>query len=317
MKEKPCIRIGHLKIVDHLILGLAGLGLKTGKFHLDHCSLDPIVMHSWEQIREALISKQINAAFITAPLAMDLFTSGLDIRLLMFTHRSGSTIVKKAGANIKTIADFKGKTVLVPSELSIQHMLLHRLLSTVSLKLGAHDDPSADVFYEATQPFLMSDLLANDTDNDIAGFVMAEPYGSQAVLDGVAQKLCASKDLWNNHPCCSFVVHASVLENNTAAVKEIIHLFLHIAKELEPPDTGDILLDAQKFLCQKTQVVEEVLLNQPICFNPSLLIPDINALTTIANYMKNSMNFLTDKVDMGKFVDNTFILSSTKMAQLK
>lgn len=311
MREKPSIRIGHLKIVDHLILGLAGLGLETGKFHLDHSSLDLLSMNSWEQIREALISKEIDAAFITVPLAVDLFASGLDIRLLMFTHRSGSTIVKKAGATIKTIADFKEKTVLVPSELSIQNMLLHRLLSTVSLRLGPHNDKNANVFYEVTPPFLMSEMLANDTDNDIAGFVMEEPYGSQAVLNGVAKKICASRDLWNNHPCCSFVVHASVLENNRAAIAEIIDLFLQIAKELEHPDNDGILSDAQRFLCQKKQVIQDILLDQSVRFDPALLIPDIKALNTIADYMKNSMNFLRYKVDMEKFVDDTFILNST------
>ncbi|MBU2431645.1 MAG: hypothetical protein KKH99_13200, partial [Proteobacteria bacterium] len=93
----------------------------------------------------------------------------------------------------------------------------------------------------------------------------------------------------------------------------LIHLFLHIAEDLEHPDKGDVLLDAQKFLCQKEQIIEDVLLNQSIRFDPALLVPDVSALNSIADYMKNSMNFLSDKVDMEKFVDDTIILNATKL----
>ncbi len=310
MKERPCIRIGHLKIVDHLLLGLTTLQLKNKESHLDHCTIDPLVMNSWDQISEALTNKEIDGALMTAPLAMDLFASGLDIRLLMFTHRSGSMIVKKTGANIKTIADFKGKTVLIPSELSIQNMLLHRLLSTATLNLGSHDDHNADVTWEVVNPYLMSEMLASDTDNDIAGFAAEEPYGSEAILNGIAQKVCTSDNLWNNHPCCSFVVNASVLEDNATAITELIDLFVQTAKSLKHPINDNILANAQTFLCQKKQVVQNILMNHSMKFDPTLLIPDIEALETIANYMKDSMGILSKKVDIKKLVADTFILNS-------
>lgn len=313
MEETPCIRIGHLKIVDHLILGLAGLGLETGELNLSCSRLSPLVMTSWEQIREALVCKNIEAAFLTVPMAMDLFASGLDIRLLMFTNRSGSLIVKKTGAKIKTIADFKGKTVLVPSDLSIQAMLLHRLLSTASLKLGPHDDNTADVAYEVVPAFLMSEMLKNDTDNDIAGFIAEEPHGSQAVLNGTAKKICSSQDLWNNHPCCCFVIHAPVLDKHPEAITEIIDLFLQIAAALEHPENDHTVLDAQKFLCCEKPLIQDVLMKKAVRFDPSLLVPDIRALDTIADYMKKSMDRTKHDIDIKRFVDNTIILNSDKL----
>ena len=309
MKDNPCIRIGHLKIVDHLILGIADLQLKNNEINLCHSTLETLAMNSWEQVCDGLKEGDINGAFITAPLAMDLFAKGLDIRLLMFTHRSGSVIVKNKAAGINNIADFKGKTVLVPSELSIQNMLLHRLLSTVGLKLGSHDDINADVAREVVNPFLMAEMLINDQDNDIAGFAVAEPFGNEAVHKKIAAKLCTSESLWKDHPCCVFVLNKSFMENYPEAAKEIIALFVETGQKIEEAKDDEILLMAQDFLAQKKEVTRQVLLETDINFNPSLLIPDIDALNIIQNYMTDVMGALKNKIDMNHFVDSSFILS--------
>ncbi len=310
MTEKPCIRIGHLKIVDHLILGVADLQLKNHEFVLNHCVIDPLVMNSWEQLSEGLCSQDISGAFITAPLGMDLFESGLDIRLLMLTHRSGSMIVKKKGSGIQSISDFKGKTVLVPSELSIQNMLLHRLFSSASLKFGPHDDTGADVVREVVNPFLMPEMFSQDTDNDIAGYAVADPYGTQAILDGTAQKVCASNDLWKNHPCCTFVVNASVIENHPKAMEEIISLFVSIADKIQNRNTKDVFSNIETFLSMDKKTVKKIFSETAIQFDPSLLIPDIEALKTIAQYMKDSMGILNNEINLKTFIDDSFILNS-------
>ena len=315
MKDNPCIRIGHLKIVDHLILGIADLQLKNNGINLNHSTLETLAMNSWEQVCDGLKEGDINGAFITAPLAIDLFAKGLDIRLLMFTHRSGSVIVKNKAAGINNIADFKGKTVLIPSELSIQNMLLHRLLSTVGLKLGPHDDITADVVREVVNPFLMTEMLINDQDNDIAGFAVAEPFGNEAVHKKIAAKLCTSESLWKDHPCCVFVLHKSFMEHYLEAVKEIISLFIQTGQHIEETKDDELLSMVQDFLDQKKEVTRQILLETDIGFNPSLLIPDIDALNTIQKYMTDVMGVLKNKIDMNHFVDNSFIVNTLSKAK--
>ncbi|MCD4721646.1 MAG: ABC transporter substrate-binding protein [Desulfobacula sp.] len=314
MKDNPCLRIGHLKIVDHLILGIADLQLKNNEINLSHSTLETLAMNSWEQVCDGLKEGDINSAFITAPLAMDLFAKGLDIRVLMFTHRSGSVIVKNKAAGINNIADFKGKTVLVPSELCIQNMLLHRLLSTVGLKLGPHDDINADVAGEVVNPFLMTELLMNDQDDDIAGFAVAEPFGSEAVDKGIVTKVCTSQSLWKDHPCCVFVLNKSFMGHYLEAVKEIISLFIQTGQRIENAKDDEILSMAHHFLGQKKKVIQQVLLETGIGFNPSLLIPDIEALNIIQNYMTDVMRVLKNKIDMNHFVDSTFITNTLSEA---
>ncbi len=310
MKDNPRIRIGHLKIVDHLILGIAGLQVKKNEISLNHSTLETFAMNSWEQVCESLKEGDINGAFITAPIAMDLFATGLDIRVLMFTHRSGSVIVKNKGAGINSIADFKGKTVLVPSELSIQNMLLHRLLSSAGLTFAAHDNIDADVVHEVVNPFLMTEMMMNDQDNDIAGFAVAEPFGSQAVHEGIAEKLCTSQSLWKDHPCSVFILNTSFIEHNFEAVKEIVALFTQTGQLIEDTKNEEILSMAHYFLDQKKEVIQHVLLETDLRFAPSLLIPDIEVLNIIQNYMTDSMGVFKNKINVNHFVDSSFILNT-------
>ncbi len=310
MKNKPSVCIGHLRVVDHLILGFVDRQLKTKKRDMTHSNLEIKPMNAWEQVSDRLKEGSLDGAFIPAPLAMNLFASGLDIRLLMFVHRSGSLIVKKRNPEIKSIKDFQGKTVLVSSKLSIQNMLLHRLLSSVKLKPGTHEDTRADVIIETANPSLMNEMLANDPDNDIAGVTVAEPFGSEAIFNGLASKICTSQTLWQNHPCCVFVLKTSFIKQDSKAVQEIVDLFIHAGQHIENTPKNKMVSLSHDFLDQKKEIVEKVLLKTNISYKPSLLVPDIDALNIIQNYMADVMGVLKNKIEITDFVDNSFILDT-------
>lgn len=310
MKNNPCVRIGHLKIVDHLILGITGQKLKNNELDLTLSNLEPVAMNSWDQVCDGLTSNDINGAFITVPLAMDLFAKGLDIRILMLTHRSGSVIVKNKIAGKNGLSDFKGKTVLVPSELSIQNMLLHRLLSTAGLTCGSYNDITNDVVTEVANPFLMAEMLMNDQDADIAGFAVAEPFGSDAVHMGIATKVCTSKSLWKDHPCCAFVLNSSVIEQYPESVRELVSIFAQTGQILETSKNEPLLSMAQHFLGQKEKVIHHILTETGVRFDPSLLVPDVQALNMIQNYIADKMSIIKHKIDINLLVDNTFILNT-------
>ncbi|NOX35209.1 MAG: ABC transporter substrate-binding protein [Deltaproteobacteria bacterium] len=310
MKDNPYFRIGHLKIVDHLILGIAGLQLKKNGINLTRSTLETFAMNSWNQVCDGLKEGDINGAFITAPLAMDLFAAGLDIRILMFAHRSGSVIVKNKISGTNNIAGFKGKTFLVPSELSIQNMLLHKFLSSAGLKFGTHDDIKADVVREVANPFLMTEMLLNDQDHDIAGFAVAEPFGSEAVQKGIVQKVFTSHSLWKDHPCCVFVLDVSLINNYPESVKEIVALFIKTGQVIEETGGDAVLPLAHLFFDQEKQVIRQAILESDISFNPALLVPDIEALNIIRDYMTDSMGVLKKKINVNSLVDRSFILDA-------
>ncbi len=310
MIEYPCIRIGHLKTFDHLILGIADLHLKKQSRTLSRSTLEPVAMNAWHPVCESLLNEEIEGAFIPAPLAMDLFASGLDIRLLMFTHRSGSVILKSKLSGIKSMAGFKGKTVLVPSELSIQNMLLHRLLSSAGLSFGTHDHVTVDVVREVVPSCLMAEMTAHDDDHDIAGFALEEPFGSEAQKKGLATMLCTTGSLWKNHPGSVFVLRTSFLEKHPEAVKELISLFVQTARFIEENKNDGLLSLAQLFLGQDKDIVRHILFETDLTYDTNLLIPDPEVLNIIQDYMAGPMGVMNAAIDINRLIDRSFILQA-------
>jgi len=310
MVDHPCIRIGHLKTFDHLILGIADLHLKKQFRTLTRSTFEPVAMNAWDQVCESLLNKEIDGAFIPAPLAMDLFASGLDIRLLMFTHRSGSVILKSKISGVKNISECNGKTVLVPSELSIQNMFLHKLLSSAELSFGTYDNLTVDVAREVVPPYLMAEMAADDDDHDIAGFAVEEPFGSEAEKKGAATKVCTTGSLWKNHPGCVFVLKTPFLENYPEAVKEIISLFVQTAQFIEENKNDELLSMAHLFLGQDKDIVRHILFETDLTFGKTLLVPDFEALNIIQAYMSGPMGVMNSKIDLNRLIDRSFIIAT-------
>jgi len=81
MANPVALKIAHLKITDHLILGMTQHKLKTTQEKLQYSTIEPIAMTGWNSIGQALINGEVDIAFMLAPYAMELFHSGLKIKI--------------------------------------------------------------------------------------------------------------------------------------------------------------------------------------------------------------------------------------------
>ena len=226
MADKPTLKVGHLKITDHLILGVAVDRLKSGKESYNTFNLETKPFIGWNQVSGAMQAGHVDACFILAPTAMDLYRAGVKMKLVLFAHKTGSILIKNKVANIKSIDDFKGKIVAIPYQLSIHNMLLHRLLSENGLDIGA----GKDVALEVMAPSQMPHAIQFDEDGEIGGFIVAEPFGSQAIIEGYGEEFYLSKDLWPKHPCCVFVVRDEIVEKYPDAVAEFTQSLVNAGK---------------------------------------------------------------------------------------
>jgi len=305
MADKPILKIGHLKITDHLILGVTDLKLKKGMETFEHCGLKTVLKNGWNEVADALATKALDGAFILAPTAMDLFKSGVDLKLLLLTHKSGSLLVKNKKANIETIEDFAGKTVLIPYQLSIHNMLFHKLLAEKGLKPGRAVDPGVDVTLEVVAPFQMPEALEYDDEGEIGGFIVAEPIGSKVIASGLGEEVFLSKDLWPGHPCCVFVMRSEIIEKYPEAVQEMTTSFVRsgLAVDAQPDPAAAI---GAEFLSQDKQVIQRVLTEPADRITTSELFPSIDDFETIQKYMMDQMNIMTSLIDLEKFVDTRF-----------
>ena len=105
------IRIGHLKIADHLVLGAAENSYTPVGWDQSRPLFQSLPMTRWDQIAHGLLEETVDAAFLPAPLALNLFGRGAGIRLTLLGHRGGSRFVTNKAVKIQKLSDFKGRSI--------------------------------------------------------------------------------------------------------------------------------------------------------------------------------------------------------------
>src|SRR5277367_4887674 len=94
----------------------------------------PRLFQGFPEIKEALISNKVQAAFIVAPLAIALVSQGVPVKVVYLGHRYGSAVVVRKDGPVKTVADLRGRTVAIPSRFSDERLLLFRAMKLNGLK---------------------------------------------------------------------------------------------------------------------------------------------------------------------------------------
>jgi NitT/TauT family transport system substrate-binding protein len=298
---KTEIKVGHLKITDHLVLGVTQDKIEKGQETFQHCDLKVQLYRGWNPLASDLKAGNIDAACILAPLAMEMFGSGYKSRLVLQTHKSGSTVVANKAANIQKIEDFKGKAVLIPHYLSVHHLLFDKLLRDSGFEIGA----GKDVVFDVVAPSDIPEIIEWDEKGTVGGFIVAEPFGSQVVKAGYGEEFRLSKEIWPDHPCCVLVVKEEIVEKDPEAVLELTRSLV---------DSGQFIINntsaaaeiGAKFLSQDVEVIKRVLEDpkQRVTFNE--LFPVIDDYEFMQNYLTDTISAMSKKIDLEKFVDPIF-----------
>lgn len=302
MANKTTIRIGHLQITDHLVLGVTKHKYENKIEEFKYLDLNTICFEGWNPLGTALVENEIDAAFILAPFAMELFHSDVKIKLVSLGHKSGSIIVTNKKANIEKIEDFKGKTVLIPLSLSVHNLIFDKLLRERGLTVGI----GKDVVFEVIAPSQIPAAIEWDTTGVIGGFIVAEPFGTQVVKAGFGKEFALSKDIWPNHPCCVVVVKNEIIAKHPDAVHEMVATFVKSGRFIEKNRDEAAQIGA-KFLDQDIEVVRHVLNVPKDRVKTSDLYPNLDDLDLIQTYLTEKINAMSDKIDLEAFVDKQFI----------
>lgn len=304
MEEFLTVRIAYIDCAEHLVMAMTSFRQTEGDIAPGDLDVKGVPMNSFVQILDALTERSVQAAFIPVPAAMHLFSNGLDIKLVMFGHRSGSVMVQQP--SIQKLVDFKGKSILLPHELSIQAMLAHRLFAAAGITLGTADSPRADVTMEIVPPFLMPEMMAADDDHDIGGYLVSEPFGSQAVQAGHAALLCSSHHLFKNHPGSALLVYQDLVDSRPDFIRELTGQLFQSAKILENRQDKAYSALFQRFCPDITGSQDLLFSNSRVSYAPGLLVPDKSTLQTIQQYMVKKAGMLPDTVDIDNLVNDAF-----------
>jgi NitT/TauT family transport system substrate-binding protein len=172
----------------------------------------PRLFQGFPEIKEALMSGRMQAAFMVAPMAIALRAQGVPVKIIYLGHRYGSAVVVRKDGPVKTFADLRGRVVAIPSRFSDERLIIFKALKDNGMS-------AKDVhMVEMAPPDVAGALAANAVD----AFSMGEPYPSQAELAGFGRVLFHARQYWPDYISCVLVARQDVIEKRPEAVQMLV-----------------------------------------------------------------------------------------------
>jgi NitT/TauT family transport system substrate-binding protein len=172
----------------------------------------PRMFQGFPEIKEALISNKVQAAFMVAPMAIALRSQDVPIRIVYLGHRYGSAVVVRKEDRIQTFADLKGRTIAVPSRFSDERLIVFRVMKQYGMR-------PEDIRMVEMAPADVAGALAAEA---IDAFSMGEPYPSQAEMMGFGRILFSAREYWPDYMSCVLVVRQDLIDTRPEAVQVLV-----------------------------------------------------------------------------------------------
>src|SRR5690242_2633720 len=85
--------------------------------------------NGWPEVKESLISGKVHAAYMLAPLVMDLVSKDVPVKIVSIGHRSGAVIMVRTDSPYRKFKDLAGKRVAIPSRFAVDFLFLRKMLA--------------------------------------------------------------------------------------------------------------------------------------------------------------------------------------------
>ncbi|WP_244548593.1 CmpA/NrtA family ABC transporter substrate-binding protein [Bosea vaviloviae] len=150
-------------------------------------------------IRDKMINGELDVSQQVMPVAIATSAGAggnlVPAKVLTILNQNGNSLVLALKhKDNRDPRNWKGFRFAVPFDQSHQALQLRHYLAEAGL------DPDKDVVYRVVPP---SEYVSNLRVGNIDGFFGGEPGGQRAVVEGVGFIHLLSRDIWENHPCCS------------------------------------------------------------------------------------------------------------------
>ncbi|MES2018357.1 MAG: ABC transporter substrate-binding protein [Pseudomonadota bacterium] len=167
----------------------------------------------WPEIKESLMTGRIQAAYMLAPLVMDLSDKRIPLKIVSLGHRSGAVIMVRTDSANKTFKDLKGKRIAIPSRFAVDFLFLRKMLAREGMT------PKDIDIIEMPPPDMPAALYAKAVD----AYCTGEPFGAAAQRAGYARPLSMTRDHWRNYICCVLTVRQELIRDNRPLVQELVN----------------------------------------------------------------------------------------------
>ncbi|RZJ13510.1 MAG: nitrate ABC transporter substrate-binding protein [Rubrivivax sp.] len=211
--DKPLI-VGGLPVTCNLTLPIAcsarattnkASGSKAFQFEYSK-------YNGWPEIKESLMTGSIQAAYMLAPLVMDLTDKRIPVKIVSLGHRSGAVIMVRTDSPYKKFKDLTGKRIAIPSRFAVDFLFLRKMLAQEGMT------PKDIQIVEMPPPDMPAALFAKAVD----GYCTGEPFGAAAQKAGYAKPLRMTRDEWRNYICCVLTVREELIKENRPLVQNLV-----------------------------------------------------------------------------------------------
>ena len=168
--------------------------------------------NGWPEIKESLMAGRIQAAYMLAPLVMDLADRGIPIKIVSLGHRSGAVIMVRNDSPYQNFRQLAGRRVAVPSRFAVDYLFLRRMLAQENMRIEDLE------IIEMPPPDMPAALYANAVD----AYCTGEPFGAAAQSAGYARPLRMTRDEWPRSICCVLTVREELMAANPAMVQNLV-----------------------------------------------------------------------------------------------
>jgi NitT/TauT family transport system substrate-binding protein len=167
----------------------------------------------WPEIKESLMAGRIQAAYMLAPLIMDLADKNLPLKIVSLGHRSGAVIMVPTESPYRSFRELKGKRIAIPSRFAVDFLFLRKMLARENMT------PQDLEIMEMPPPDMPAALYAKAVD----AYCTGEPFGAAAQRAGYARPLYMTRDEWPRYICCVLTVRHELIEQNRPLVQDLVN----------------------------------------------------------------------------------------------
>ena len=209
----------------------------------------------WPELKESFMAGQVKAAYLLAPMVMDLVESGVDAKIVSLGHRSGAVIMVGNDSPARTFRDLRGKRIAIPSRFAVDHLFVRRMLKESGMTVRDVE------LVEMAPPDMPAALYARQVD----AYATGEPFGAVAEVGGYARVLYMTRDKWPSYVCCVLTVRQELIDRNRPQVQQLVDHVLSAGAWLEAGqanrDHAADLVAAPDLFNQSPGIIRHVLSN--------------------------------------------------------
>ena len=168
--------------------------------------------NGWPEVKESLMAGRVQAAYMLAPLVMDLADKKIPVKIVSLGHRSGAVIMVRTDSSTQRFRDLAGKRIAVPSRFAVDFLFLRKMLAQEGMS------PKDIQLVEMAPPDMPAALYAKAVD----AYCTGEPFGAAAQRAGYARALRMTRDEWRNYICCVLTVRDELIRDQRPLVQDLV-----------------------------------------------------------------------------------------------